>query len=158
MGVQPSEERERRSGTFRFPMRCCGHWWSIGEYLGVPGDYPRPGEETPLLLSIKGTKGVGENQIYRSTKRLFARAHDYLEARLVSVPSSSESSEMASDVQGLKYASAHWLRHTYATDLVDAGLSIRLVRENMGHTSLDSTSGYDHSTDSERHEETKGRL
>ncbi|GJM09055.1 MAG: integrase [Lysobacteraceae bacterium] len=122
--------------------------------LGVPGDYPVPSEETPLLLSIRGTKGVGENQIYRSTKSLFARAHDYLEERLVSLPSSSESSEMASDLHALKHASAHWLRHTYATDLVDAGLSIRLVKENMGHASLDTTLGYDHSNNSVRHHET----
>ena len=46
-----------------------------------------------------------------------------------------------------KPASVHTLRHSYATHLVEAGVSIRVIQETLGHTSVRTTMAYTHITD-----------
>jgi site-specific recombinase XerD len=36
----------------------------------------------------------------------------------------------------------HWMRHTYGTHAVAAGMPLDVVQQNMGHASLDTTTGY----------------
>ena len=36
----------------------------------------------------------------------------------------------------------HWMRHTYGTHAVSAGMPLDVVQQNMGHASLDTTTGY----------------
>jgi site-specific recombinase XerD len=45
--------------------------------------------------------------------------------------------------QGLG-ASAYWLRHTYAQNLLEAGASIYEIKEMLGHDSIESTKKYLH--------------
>jgi len=40
----------------------------------------------------------------------------------------------------------HTLRHSYATHLLEAGVSIRLISAYLGHTSLETTLIYTHLT------------
>jgi site-specific recombinase XerD len=42
----------------------------------------------------------------------------------------------------LASASTHWMRHTYGTHAVAAGMPLDVVQQNMGHASLDTTTGY----------------
>lgn len=42
----------------------------------------------------------------------------------------------------LERASTHWLRHTYATHALEGGMSLEVVRDLLGHASLDTTSIY----------------
>jgi site-specific recombinase XerD len=39
-------------------------------------------------------------------------------------------------------ASAYWLRHTYAQNLLEAGMSIYEIKQLMGHDSIESTKKY----------------
>jgi site-specific recombinase XerD len=41
-------------------------------------------------------------------------------------------------------ASAYWLRHTYAQNLLEAGTSIYEMKEMLGHDMIDSTKKYLH--------------
>lgn len=50
--------------------------------------------------------------------------------------------------------STHWLRHTSATHQVDAGIDIRIVKENLRHSMLETTMRYQHTEDDARHSET----
>jgi site-specific recombinase XerD len=45
-----------------------------------------------------------------------------------------------------KAATVHTLRHSYATHLVEAGVSLRLVQQYLGHSSLQATMLYVHLT------------
>lgn len=46
-----------------------------------------------------------------------------------------------------KKVSTHTLRHSYATHLLEAGVSLRVIQEYMGHSSLQTTMVYLHLTD-----------
>lgn len=50
------------------------------------------------------------------------------------------------DTRIQKHATIHSLRHSYATHLVEAGVSLRTVQELLGHQSLRSTEVYLHVT------------
>ena len=43
-------------------------------------------------------------------------------------------------------ATVHTLRHSYATHLLEAGVSLRQIGAYLGHTSLDTTVVYTHLT------------
>jgi integrase/recombinase XerD len=45
-----------------------------------------------------------------------------------------------------KHATVHTLRHSWATHLLEAGVSVRLIQQWLGHTSLTTTSHYTHLT------------
>ncbi|MDT4781346.1 Tyrosine recombinase XerC [compost metagenome] len=57
----------------------------------------------------------------------------------------------------LASASAHWLRHTAGSHMTDQQVDLRFVRDNFGHSSLSTTSGYLHSEEDARHEATQER-
>ena len=54
----------------------------------------------------------------------------------------------------LEKVSAHWFRHTYATNLLDSGASLQTGRDNLGHASLATTGIYSHSNLDSRFDET----
>ncbi|MDN7528267.1 tyrosine-type recombinase/integrase, partial [Burkholderia orbicola] len=50
----------------------------------------------------------------------------------------------------LRRASPHWLRHTHATHALDAGVELVVVRDNLRHASVATTSTYLHSEEAKR--------
>lgn len=48
----------------------------------------------------------------------------------------------AKGAERLRAGSTHWLRHTHGTHAVAAGVPLDIVQQNMGHASLDTTTGY----------------
>ena len=63
--------------------------------------------------------------------------------------------EYAAPAALLDDASAHWPRHSAGTHMADANIDVRLIRDNLGHASLATTSLYLHADDDQRHRETE---
>ncbi len=55
----------------------------------------------------------------------------------------------------LRSASAHWLRHSYVTYLLQAGAPIKVAQENAGHSDVSTTMHYTHVAQTDRHEATR---
>lgn len=54
----------------------------------------------------------------------------------------------------IEKVSTHWLRHTSATHQVDAGIDIRVVKENLRHSLIETTMRYQHTEEDARYSET----
>ena len=78
--------------------------------------------------------GISDAVMYRQFKAFFrecANAMTPIDAR---------------GAERLAAGSSHWLRHTHGTHAVAAGMPLDVVQQNMGHASLDTTTGYITST------------
>lgn len=100
-------------------------------------------EKTPLLRSLNGQRGIGENQLYRLIRKTF---HD---AALVLERQSGPPAQIAA----LRSATPHWLRHTAITHQAQAGISLRYLAESARHARLETTSRYLHNEDEQWHDE-----
>ncbi|CAM3405903.1 MULTISPECIES: tyrosine-type recombinase/integrase [Cupriavidus] len=113
---------------------------------------PQPGETRPLLLPVIGQenreRGLSRSALHLILKEVFGLAAASLRAR---------GPEWAAQADVLASASAHWLRHTAGSHMTDRQVDLRYVRDNFGHASISTTSGYLHSEDDARHEATQVR-
>jgi site-specific recombinase XerD len=55
----------------------------------------------------------------------------------------------------LRSASAHWLRHSYVTYLLESGAPLKVAQENAGHSDIGTTMLYYHIAQTNRHEATR---
>ena len=109
--------------------------------------YPSPNEETSLLLPIgKSREALTRAALHSIVKKVFEGAAERLRQR---------GDEYAVRADLLERASAHWLRHTAGSHMADQQIDLRLVRDNLGHESLSTTSQYLHVDDDRRHKETE---
>lgn len=114
--------------------------------MGLP-PYPTPNEETPLALPIgKSREPLTRAALHTIVKKVFDGAADRLRQR---------GNEYAVRADLLERASAHWLRHTAGSHMADQQIDLRLIRDNLGHESLSTTSQYLHVDDDRRHKETE---
>ncbi|WP_229803182.1 tyrosine-type recombinase/integrase [Litchfieldella qijiaojingensis] len=151
-----SEMADARMNDF---IRREGHWWwqvvgKGGKQARVPvppdmlellGEWrmalgltarPEPDDDGPLLRSLNGQRGVGDNQLYRLIKTTFEEAAQALE---------SEVGEGALHMANiLRRASPHWLRHTAITHQAQAGVELRYLAKTARHSRLDTTARYLH--------------
>lgn len=102
---------------------------------GFPANPADPQNAQIPILSVDGSLPVSASGLYKALKRFFESRADKLAA---SDPVSAAK---------LRQASAHWLRHSHASHLVNGGpgraaVPVHVVRENLGHESLDTTTGY----------------
>lgn len=74
--------------------------------------------------------GISHVTMYEAIKRFFKHCAEQLAA---TDPKGAER---------LASGSTHWMRHTYGTHAVAAGMPLDVVQQNMGHASLDTTTGY----------------
>jgi integrase/recombinase XerD len=111
---------------------------------------PYPHEPTPLLLPIGGLhRPMTRGGVHLIVKQVFENAIDHL-------TSSGEPRERAAE--RLRQASAHWLRHTAGSHMMDGRVDLRYMRDNLGHASISTTSQYLHADDDDRHRATESGL
>jgi integrase/recombinase XerD len=107
---------------------------------------PLPGESTPLVLPVgEARKPLTRAALHRIVKDVFSSAASSLRAN---------GDSNAERANRLEQASAHWLRHSAGSHMADQQVDLRLVRDNLGHASLTTTSQYLHIDDDRRHRET----
>lgn len=109
-------------------------------FYGLP-PLPEPGERTPLVLSLKGSRSIGANMIHRTIKALCAMAAERL------------AQDDPHRAEALRRASAHWLRHTSITHQAYAGIALHHLRRNARHAKLDTTGLYLHGDEARWHAE-----
>ena len=74
--------------------------------------------------------GIASGTLYEQLKTFFIACGDALAA---TDPKGAER---------LRAGSTHWLRHTHGTHAVAGGMPLDVIQQNMGHASLDTTTGY----------------
>ena len=160
LGPRVSEVASHTMGSF---LQIRGRWWWLVTGKGqkqekVPinqdmlkalqnyrhslglSPLPTPDETMPLVMSLKGTSGIGDNMIYRIIKDLVIQAAARLETT------------DPQQAQRLRQASTHWFRHTSITHQADAGISLRYLQRSARHSKLDTTGLYLHTEDDHWHE------
>ena len=93
---------------------------------------------TPLLGCLDGEAGITSKRLWSIVKRFFVTAAGVL---------ADTSPALA---EKLQLASPHWMRHTHATHALQRGADLPIVRDNLRHASLSTTSMYLHSDDLRR--------
>jgi site-specific recombinase XerD len=84
----------------------------------------------PLLISSTGRR-LSAQALYRQLKRFFVG---------VAIKLKAEARSRDADI--FARASTHWLRHTHGSHAVAAGVPIDVVQQNLGHSSLATTTVY----------------
>jgi integrase/recombinase XerD len=106
---------------------------------------PLPGETTPPVSPVgQARKPLTRAALHRIVKKVYAGA-------AYSLRSGGEPNEERAT--RLEQAPAHWLRHSAGSHMADQQVDLRLVRDNLGHAPLTTTSRYLHIDDDRRHRE-----
>ncbi len=117
----------------------------LGRYRDVLGmaPYPVAGESAPLLMPIGGRqRKLTRGGAHEIVKKVFERTAARFRAR---------GPEFETDASRVLLASAHWLRHTAGSHMVNGAVDLRHVRDSLGHESISTTNTYLHAPDDERH-------
>lgn len=95
---------------------------------------------TPLIGSVEAPagKGITAARLLHILKRFFEVAATQVEG---------ESPALA---EKLRQATTHWMRHTHATHALAMGAELVIVRDNLRHSSISTTSTYLHGDDAKR--------
>lgn len=112
---------------------------------------PARNDLTPLLMPFRrragsaSGEGVNRKTVHNAIKEVFKHAAEWTEAK---------GGEYVEHANHIRKASAHWLRHTAASHMLDSKMDLRTVRDNLGHDSINTTSQYAHEEENRRHDET----
>jgi len=116
-------------------------------YRKVTGLNPLPleGEALPLMIPLIGpAKPTARSAIHEIVKAVMRESAARLRER---------GPEFEAAAAHLEQASTHWMRHTAGSHLSEKA-NIKVVRDNLGHANISTTSVYLHSEDDARHDAT----
>lgn len=111
--------------------------------VGLPSPQPQYHEKTPLIPMQNLTQPISTRRIDQILKWAF---------RLGAMQFEINKPRKASK---LRSASAHWLRHSYVTYLLDSGAPLKVAQENAGHSDIGTTMHYRHVSQTNRHAATR---
>ena len=132
-----------KAGEIPVPNELFNALLRYRECLKLSG-YPNIKEKKiPLILGFYGkNKSISQSALYKIIRSTCRKVADSIK---INDPGSAFV---------IQQVSTHWLRHTSATHQVDAGIDIRIVKENLRHSLLETTMKYQHTENDARHNET----
>jgi site-specific recombinase XerD len=163
-GLRISEAAQHRMGNFiqqeeNWFLRVMGKGKKIREVpipdelfaalqefrisIGLPSPQPKFREKTPLIPMQNLKQAISARRIDQILKWAF---------NLGAVQFEPDALRKASK---LRAASAHWLRHSYVTYLLESGAPLKVVQENAGHSDVGTTMHYRHVALTDRHSATR---
>jgi len=94
---------------------------------------------TPLVASLEEEgAGIESTRLWRVLRRFFVLVADAIQG------------ERPGMAEKLRRASPHWMRHTHASHALARGAELVMVRDNLRHASISTTSTYLHSDEVQR--------
>jgi len=107
---------------------------------------PKGDEDMPLILSMIGPRQpLARSAIHEIVKGTMRSTANRLR---------TQGAEFEAAAAHIEQASTHWLRHTAASHLSERA-DLKVVRDNLGHVNLSTTSIYLHTEDNARHDATE---
>ena len=108
---------------------------------------PKSGKRRTVGLPVEAARKLDQqSQRKRHTRQedyvFCATSGDFMDGRQIGLRF-----KRAQESAGVRYRSFHALRHTFGSDLVAKGFSLRDVQTLMGHSSITTTERYLHSAD-----------
>lgn len=98
-------------------------------------------EDTPIIGKLRG-----ENRSPLSASGLYQKLKRFFEDTATHVANTDPLA-----AEKLRRASTHWLRHTHGSHAVANGVPLAIVRDNLGHSNIATTSIYVHTDRDERY-------
>ncbi|MBY6220724.1 site-specific integrase [Marinobacter hydrocarbonoclasticus] len=118
-------------------------------HLGLASPPPVPGESTPILPSNKGD-AIGKRQVQRIYEEAMVATADRMEDQ--------GNADEARQMRAIR-SETHYLRHTGASQAIEAGGDIRHISEELGHANATFTeSVYVNSEQARRRTEGRRRM
>ncbi|KWD84100.1 site-specific integrase [Burkholderia ubonensis] len=115
---------------------------ALDQYLvqrGLPVTPARWNPATPLVASLdEDGAGIESTRLWRVLRRFFVLSADAIQ------------DERPATTEKLRRASPHWMRHTHASHALARGAELIMVRDNLRHASISTTSTYLHSDEVQR--------
>ncbi|MGF6482897.1 phage integrase family protein [Paraburkholderia sp. JPY419] len=106
---------------------------------GLPVTPARWNPATPLVSSLEEDgAGIESTRLWRVLRRFFVLVADAIQ------------DERPGTAEKLRRASPHWMRHTHASHALARGAELIMVRDNLRHSSISTTSTYLHSDEVQR--------
>ncbi len=107
---------------------------------------PQHAEDKPLVLPLIGPdKPLARSAIHEIVKGVMRATAERLRA---------QGAQFEAAAAHIEQASTHWLRHTAGSHLSEQA-DLKVVRDNLGHANLSTTSIYLHTEDDARHDATE---
>ncbi len=125
------------------PIPLTTYLLLVETYLALTGySLRRPGGDYPLIPPLRGSEKTPLTPlaIHKVLKECFSLAADAL----------TEQHPDAADK--LRKASTHWLRHSHGSAAAERNIPLVMIRDNLGHSSIATTSHYLHADQDARHE------
>ncbi|RQV15059.1 integrase [Burkholderia cenocepacia] len=115
---------------------------ALDQYLiqrGLPVTPSRWNPGTSLVGSLdEDGAGIESTRLWRVLRRFFVLVADVIQ------------DERPATADKLRRASPHWMRHTHASHALARGAELLMVRDNLRHASISTTSTYLHSDEVQR--------
>ncbi len=112
-------------------------------FTGLPSAEPKFRERTPLIPMQNMKQPISTRRIDQIIKWAFNLGATQFDV------------EQPRRASKLRQASAHWLRHSYVTFLLDSGAPLKVAQENAGHSDIGTTMHYRHIAQTDRHNATQ---